>query len=66
MLKRFIMCYFALFIITSGSPVCRLVCISIFPIRISLHTSLTACSIVSPARKIETPHILSVAARLPS
>lgn len=30
-----------------------------------MHTSLTACSIVSPARKMETPHILSVAARFP-
>ena len=41
---------------TSGSPVSKLVCMRIFPRRMSLQTSATAGSIVSPARRIDTPH----------
>lgn len=51
--------------LTSGSPVERFVWIRILPIRMSLHTSHTACSMVSPALKMDTPQILSLADRLP-
>ena len=51
--------------LTSGSPVQRFVWIRILPIRMSLHTSHTACSMVSPALKMDTPQILSLADRFP-
>lgn len=51
--------------LTSGSPVERFVWIRILPIRMSLHTSHTACSMVSPALKMDTPQILSLADRFP-
>lgn len=47
--------------LTSGSPVEKFVWISILPIRMSLHTSHTACSMVSPALKMDTPQILLLA-----
>lgn len=43
----------------------RFVWIRILPIRMSLHTSHTACSMVSPALKMDTPQILSLADRFP-
>ena len=51
--------------LTSGSPVERFVWIRILPIRMSLHTSHTACSMVSPALNIDTPQILLLADRFP-
>ena len=51
--------------LTSGSPVERFVWIRILPIRMSLHTSHTACSMVSPALKMDTPQILLLADRFP-
>lgn len=44
-------------VITSGSPVSWFVWIRIFPNLTSFKTSQRACSIVSPARKIDTPQI---------
>lgn len=43
--------------LTSGSPESTLVWIRIFPMRTSLHTALRAGSIVSPARRTDTPVI---------
>lgn len=43
--------------LTSGSPVSWLVWIRIFPSRMSLQTAIRACSIVSPALRMETPVI---------
>lgn len=40
---------------TSGSPVSWLVWIRIFPSRMSLQTAIRACSIVSPALRMEMP-----------
>jgi len=51
--------------LTSGSPVEKFVWIRILPIRMSLHTSHTACSMVSPALKMDTPQILLLADRFP-
>lgn len=42
---------------TSGSPESRLVWMRILPIRTSLHTALRAGSMVSPARRMDTPVI---------
>lgn len=42
---------------TSGSPESRLVWMRILPMRTSLHTALRAGSMVSPARRIDTPVI---------
>jgi hypothetical protein len=39
----------------------KFVWIRILPIRMSLHTSHTACSMVSPALKMDTPQILLLA-----
>ena len=50
-------------LLTSGSPVSRLVWMRIFPRRMSLHTSHSACSMVSPARKMETPQIFTKSMR---
>lgn len=43
--------------LTSGSPVSWLVWIRILPRRMSLHTAVRACSMVSPARRMDTPVI---------
>lgn len=43
--------------LTSGSPESALVWIRILPMRTSLHTALRAGSIVSPARRTDTPVI---------
>lgn len=43
--------------LTSGSPESTLVWIRILPMRTSLHTALRAGSIVSPARRTDTPVI---------
>lgn len=42
---------------TSGSPVSWLVWMRIFPSRMSLQTAIKACSMVSPARRMDTPVI---------
>lgn len=42
---------------TSGSPVSWLVWMRIVPMRTSLHTARSAGSIVSPARRMDTPVI---------
>lgn len=42
---------------TSGSPVSWLVWMRIFPSRMSLHTAISACSMVSPALRMDTPVI---------
>lgn len=42
---------------TSGSPLSWLVWIRIFPRRMSLQTAIRACSMVSPALRMDTPVI---------
>lgn len=44
---------------TSGSPVLQLVWMRMVPMRTSLHTARSAGSIVSPARRMDTPVICS-------
>lgn len=44
---------------TSGSPVLQLVWMRMVPMRTSLHTARSAGSMVSPARRIDTPVICS-------
>ena len=44
-------------LLTSGSPVSWLVWIRILPRRMSLQTAVSACSMVSPALRMDTPVI---------
>ena len=49
--------WYKVVLFTSGSPESRLVWMRILPMRTSLHTALRAGSMVSPARRTDTPVI---------